>query len=72
MKAGSLESWVDAIIATEFLGFLAFKSSQLMVNSIILPMIILTAGAIASILAIFIIKLVVCRYRENSTVSKLT
>ncbi|OQA20694.1 MAG: putative K(+)-stimulated pyrophosphate-energized sodium pump [Actinobacteria bacterium ADurb.Bin346] len=72
MKADSLESWVGAIIATEFLGFLAFKGSQLMVNSIILPMIISTAGAIASILAIFIIKLIVSRYRENATVSKLT
>ena len=72
MKADSLESWVGAIIATEFLGFLAFKGSPLMVNSIILPMIISTAGAIASILAIFIIKLVVGRYRENATVSKLT
>ena len=60
-----------AIIATEFLGFLAFKGSQLMVNSIILPMIISTAGAIASILAIFH-KALVSRYRENATVSKLT
>jgi len=72
MKADSLESWVGAIIATEFLGFLAFRNSPLMLNSILLPMIISTAGVIASILAIFIIKLVVSRYRENATVSKLT
>ncbi|MBN1298694.1 MAG: sodium-translocating pyrophosphatase [Actinobacteria bacterium] len=72
MKADSLESWVGAIIATEFLGFLAFRGSQLMLNSIILPMIISTAGAIASIIAIFIIKVIVSRYRENATVSKLT
>jgi len=72
MKADSLESWVGAIIATEFLGFLAFRGSQLMVNSILLPMVISTAGALASILAIFIIKIVVSRYKENATVSKLT
>jgi len=72
MKADSLESWVGAIIATEFLGFLAFKGSQLMLNSIILPMIISTSGVIASILAVFIIKFIVGRYRENATVSKLT
>ncbi len=72
MKADSLESWVGAIIATEFLGFLAFRNSPLMLNSIILPMIISTAGAIASILAIFIIKIIVGRYKENATVSKLT
>ncbi len=72
MKADSLESWVGAIIATEFLGFLAFKASNLLVNSIILPMIISTSGALASIMAIFIIKGVVGRYKENATVSKLT
>jgi K(+)-stimulated pyrophosphate-energized sodium pump len=72
MKADSLESWVGAIIATEFLGFLAFKGSALMINSIVLPMVISTAGAIASILAIFIIKIIVGRYKENATVSKLT
>ncbi len=72
MKADSLESWVGAIIATEFLGFLAFKGSPLMLNSIVLPMVISTAGAFASILAIFIIKIIVGRYKENATVSKLT
>ena len=72
MKADSLESWVGAIIATEFLGFLAFRGSPLMLNSIILPMIISTAGAIASILAIFIIKWVVGKYKETATVSMLT
>jgi K(+)-stimulated pyrophosphate-energized sodium pump len=72
MKADSLESWVGAIIATEFLGFLAFRGSALMLNSIVLPMVISTAGAIASILAIFIIKIIVGRYKENATVSRLT
>jgi K(+)-stimulated pyrophosphate-energized sodium pump len=72
MKADSLESWVGAIIATEFLGFLAFAGSSLMLNSILLPMIISTAGAIASIVAIFIIKAVVSRYKENATVTLLT
>ncbi|MBM3706821.1 MAG: sodium-translocating pyrophosphatase [Actinobacteria bacterium] len=72
MKADSYESWIGAIIATEFLGFLAFKGSSLMVNSIILPTIISTAGVIASILAVFIIKGIVSKYRENATVSLLT
>jgi len=72
MKADSLESWVGAIIATEFLGFLAFAGSKLMLNSVLLPMIISTAGALASIIAIFIIKTVVGRYKENATVSLLT
>lgn len=72
MMADSLESWVGAIIATEFLGFLAFRGSPLMLNSILLPMVISTAGALASILAIFIIKIIVGRYKENATVSKLT
>jgi K(+)-stimulated pyrophosphate-energized sodium pump len=35
-------------------------------------MVISTAGAFASILAIFIIKIIVGRYKENATVSKLT
>jgi len=72
MKADSLESWVGAIIAAEFLGFLAFKGTQLMLNSVILPMIISAGGALASIIAIFIIKIIVSRYKENATVSKLT
>jgi K(+)-stimulated pyrophosphate-energized sodium pump len=72
MKADALESWVGAIIAAEFLGFLAFKGSSLMVNSIILPMVIATSGAIASIIAIFVIKLIVSRYKENASVSMLT
>ncbi len=72
MKADSLESWVGAIIATEFLGFLAFKGTQLMVNSVILPMVISAGGALASIISIFIIKIIVSRYKENATVSKLT
>jgi len=72
MKADALESWVGSIIAAEFLGFLAFKNSPLILNSILLPMIIATAGAIASIIAIFIIKYIVSRYRDSATVSILT
>jgi K(+)-stimulated pyrophosphate-energized sodium pump len=72
MKADSLESWVGAIIATEFLGFLAFAGSPLMLHSVLLPMIISTTGALASIIAIFIIKGIVSRYKENATVSLLT
>ncbi|MCE5329353.1 sodium-translocating pyrophosphatase [bacterium] len=72
MNADSLESWVGAIIATEFLGFLAFKSSPLIVNSILLPMLISTAGVFASIVAMFIIRGVVLRYKHNATVSVLT
>ena len=72
MKADALESWVGAIISTEFLGFLAFKDSAFMLKSIILPMIISTSGVLASILAIFVIKLLVARYKENATVSLLT
>jgi len=72
MKADSLESWVGAIIATEFLGFLAFKESPLLLKSILLPMLISTAGVFASIIAIFIIKGMVSRYKQNATVSKLT
>lgn len=72
MNADSLESWVGAIIATEFLGFLAFKSSPLIVNSILLPMLISTAGVVASIVAIFIIRGIVLRYKQNATVSVLT
>ncbi|MEE8325387.1 MAG: sodium/proton-translocating pyrophosphatase, partial [Candidatus Humimicrobiaceae bacterium] len=62
MKADALESWVGSIIAAEFLGFLAFQASPLMVRSILLPMIIATSGALASILAIFVIKLIVSKY----------
>lgn len=72
MKADSLESWVGAIIATEFLGFLAFRNSPMLLKSILLPMLISTAGVFASIVAIFIIKGMVSRYKENATVSKLT
>src|SRR4030042_6391885 len=72
MMADSLESWLGAIVSSDFLGFLAFRGSELMVNSVILQMIISTAGALASILAIFIIKLIVGRYRETATVSLLT
>ncbi len=72
MKADALESWVGAIIAAEFLGFLAFRDSALVIKSIILPMIISTSGVLASILAIFVIKLLVARYKENATVSLLT
>ncbi|MDZ7837263.1 MAG: sodium-translocating pyrophosphatase [Actinomycetota bacterium] len=72
MKADALESWVGSIIAAEFLGFLAFKDSPLILNSIMLPMIIATAGAVASIIAMFIIKYIVSRHRETSTVSMLT
>lgn len=72
MKADALESWVGSIIAAEFLGFLAFKNSPLILNSILLPMIIATAGAVASIIAIFIIKYIVSRYRDSATVSILT
>lgn len=72
MKADALESWIGSIVAAEFLGFLAFRNSPLMLKSIILPMIIATSGALASILAIFIIKLIVARYKEEATVSILT
>lgn len=72
MKADALESWVGSIIASEFLGFLAFKNSPMMLKSIILPMIIATSGAIASIIAIFIIKLIISRYRKTAKVSLLT
>ena len=72
MKADALESWVGSIIAAEFLGFLAFQGSPLMLKSIILPMMIATSGALASIIAIFVIKLVVSKYKENATVSLLT
>jgi len=72
MKADALESWVGSIIAAEFLGFLAFQNSPLMMRSVILPMIIATSGAIASIIAIFVIKLIVSKYKENATVSLLT
>jgi len=72
MKADSLESWVGSIIAAEFLGFLAFKVSPLIVRSIILPMIIATSGAIASVIAMFIIKFIVRKYKKDATVSLLT
>lgn len=72
MKADALESWVGSIIAAEFLGFLAFQASPLMVRSILLPMIIATSGTLASILAIFVIKLIVSKYKENATVALLT
>jgi len=72
MKADALESWVGSIIATEFLGFLAFQNSPLMMRAVVLPMIIATSGAIASIIAIFVIKFIVSKYKENATVSLLT
>jgi len=72
MKADSLESWVGAIISTEFLGFLAFNQSPLIMKSILLPMLISTSGIFASIIAIFIIKGIVSRYKQNATVSLLT
>lgn len=72
MKADSLESWLGAIVAAQFLGFLAFRNMAPMVNSVLLPMLISTAGAVASIIAIFIIKLIIRKYKENATVSLLT
>ncbi len=72
MKADALESWLGSIVAAEFLGFLAFRNSPLILESIILPMIIATGGTIASIIAIFIIKSVVSRYKEDTTVKMLT
>jgi len=72
MKADSLESWLGAIVAAQFLGFLAFKGLQPLVNSVLLPMLIATAGTVASIIAIFVIKLMIRKYREEATVSLLT
>ncbi len=72
MKADAFESWIGAIIAAEFLAFLAFKNLPLILESIILPMILATAGVFASIIAIFIIKFVVSRYKETATVNLLT
>jgi len=72
MKADALESWVGSIIAAEFLGFLAFRSSPLILKSVIMPMILATAGALASIVAIFVIKIIISRYKENAKVSTLT
>ncbi|MGM0367557.1 MAG: sodium-translocating pyrophosphatase [Actinomycetota bacterium] len=72
MKADAFESWIGAIIAAEFLGFLAFRNLPLILESIILPMILATAGVFASIIAIFIIKFVVSRYKETATVNLLT
>ncbi|MFZ3386451.1 MAG: sodium/proton-translocating pyrophosphatase, partial [Candidatus Hydromicrobium sp.] len=72
MKADSLESWLGAIVAAQFLGFLAFKNTPSMMNSVLLPMLLSTAGAIASIFAIFVIKLIIRRYKKGATVSLLT
>jgi len=72
MLADSLESWVGAIISAEFLGFVAFKTSPFILKSILLPMIISTAGVFASIVAIFIIKGIVSRYKQNVNVNTLT
>jgi len=72
MKADSFESWLGSIVAAQFLGFLAFKNTPPMINSVLLPMLIATAGAIASIIAIFVIKLIIRRYKEGATVSLLT
>ena len=72
MKADSLESWLGSIVAAQFLGFLAFKNTPPVVNSVLLPMLLATAGAIASIIAIFVIKLIIRRYKEGATVSLLT
>jgi len=72
MKADALESWVGAIIAAQFLGFVAFKGLPVMLNSLLLPMVIAAAGALASIIAILIMKLVIARYKANATVSMLT
>ncbi|MBA7509131.1 putative K(+)-stimulated pyrophosphate-energized sodium pump [subsurface metagenome] len=72
MKADSFESWLGSIVAAQFLGFLAFKNTPPMINSVLLPMLLATAGVIASIIAIFVIKLVIRRYKEEATVSLLT
>jgi len=72
MKADSFESWLGSIVAAQFLGFLAFKNTPPMINSVLLPMLLATAGAIASIIAIFVIKLIIRRYKGEATVSLLT
>jgi len=72
MKADSFESWLGSIVAAQFLGFLAFRNTPPMINSVLLPMLLATAGAIASIIAIFVIKLIIRRYKEGATVSLLT
>ena len=72
MKADALESWVGAIIAAQFLGFVAFKGLPVMLNSLLLPMVISAAGAAASIIAILIMKLIISRYKASATVSMLT
>jgi K(+)-stimulated pyrophosphate-energized sodium pump len=72
MKADSLESWIGSIVAAIFLGFIAFKATPFMMESVLLPTILATAGTIASIIAIFIIKAVVSKYKEHATVSLLT
>ena len=72
MKADSFESWLGSIVAAQFLGFLAFKNTPPMINSVLLPMLLATAGVIASIIAIFVIKLIIRKYKEGATVSLLT
>ena len=72
MMADSLESWLGAIVAAELLGFLAFKNLAPVLNSVLLPILISTAGVAASLIAIFVIKLVIREYKENVTVSILT
>jgi len=72
MKADSFESWLGSIVAAQFLGFLAFRNTPPMINSVLLPMLLATAGALASIIAIFVIKLIIRRYKEGATVSLLT
>jgi Na+/H+-translocating membrane pyrophosphatase len=64
MKADSLESWIGSIVAAIFLGFIAFRATPFMMESVLLPMILATAGTIASIIAIFIIKAVVSNTRS--------
>lgn len=72
MMADSLESWLGAIVAAQLLGFLAFRNLAPVMNSVLLPMLISTAGVAASIIAIFVIKLIIRKYKENATVSLLT
>ncbi|MBU2563351.1 MAG: sodium-translocating pyrophosphatase [Actinobacteria bacterium] len=72
MKADSFESCLGAIVAAQFLGFLAFKNTPQIMNGVLLPMLLTTVGAIASIIAIFVIKLIIRRYKEEATVSLLT
>ena len=72
MKADSFESCLGAIVAAQFLGFLAFKNTPQIMNGVLLPMLLTTVGVIASIIAIFVIKLIIRRYKEEATVSLLT